>query len=272
MITALIVEDEQMIRKGMMYTIDWKGMQTEIIGEAANGQEGLEKIIALKPDLVITDIKMPILNGTDMIQEASRFHDFETVVLSSYSDFEYTKKCIQLQVFDYLLKPIDEEILKTMMDKLVQKIREKKKQEILQQKMDKSSMKLLFPEKEEMRSYNTYTRKVIESIQSRYAEKINLEDLAQELCVSSSYLSRVFKKDTNRTFNHFLNQQRIQASIPLLLSKQYMMYEIAEKVGFSDYKQYHAVFNKYMGCPPTEFIQGVEAKPVTSRAQSNGEE
>ncbi|MFB5198268.1 response regulator [Neobacillus sp. KR4-4] len=265
MIKAIIVEDEQIIRKGMMYTIDWKAMQTEIIGEAANGQEGLKKIIELKPDIVITDIKMPILNGIEMVQEASRFHDFETVILTSFSDFEYTKKCIQLKVYDYLLKPIDEEILRTMMESLVKKIKEKKKQELLQNKIGISSMELLFPENENLQSYNAYTQKVIESLQSRYAEKINLDDLAKELCVSSSYLSRVFKKDTNRTFHHFLNQQRIQASIPLLLSKKYMMYEIAEKVGFSDYKQYNSVFNKYMGCAPTEFIQGVQSVPVTPR-------
>ncbi|MBO0960646.1 response regulator [Neobacillus sp. MM2021_6] len=258
MIQAIIVEDEQIIRRGMIYTLDWKEMQTEIIGEASNGQEGLQKIIDLKPDLVITDIKMPILNGIDMIEQASKFHDFEKVILSSYSDFEYTKKSIQLQVFDYLLKPIDREVLRIMMDLLNKKIVEKKKHKLIQQKVDFSFMKaVFFPEEIETSAYCDYTQKVINCINERYAEKINLEDVAQDLAVSPSYLSRVFKKDTKGTFHHYLNQQRIKASVPLLLTKKYMIYEIAEMVGFSDYKQFNAVFKKHMGYSPSEFIQGV---------------
>ena len=259
MITAVIVEDEQIIRKGLIFTVDWKGMQTEIVGEAANGKEGLEKIIELKPDVVITDIKMPIISGIEMVEQALKQHDFETVILSSYSDFEYTKKSIQLQVFDYLLKPVDEAALKEVLESLSRKLETKRKYELMTKKVEFDSLAaLFFPDEKSDSSYSSYTIKVIDSVKRRYAEKISLEDLAAEMGVSPSYLSRVFKKDTNGTFHHYLAQHRIRKSIPLLLSNKYMVYEIAEMAGFTEYKQYNTVFKKYTGYSPTEFIQKIQ--------------
>ncbi|MGM9988552.1 MAG: helix-turn-helix domain-containing protein [Bacillaceae bacterium] len=256
MMRAIIVEDEQIIRQGMIYTIDWESMNTEIVGEASNGKEGLEKILELKPDVVITDILMPIMNGIEMIEEAAKSHFFEKVILSSYSDFDYTKKSIQLQVFDYLLKPVDEEVLKTMMLSLAKRIEEKKQQSIFSKRMDSLSMLPEFLSEERVdTTYSVYTRKALECIKTRYSQKVNIEDLAAELNISPSYLSRIFKKETKGTFHYYLNQQRIKESIQLLLTNDYMIYEVAEKVGFSDYKQFNAVFRKYIGHSPTEFIQ-----------------
>lgn len=259
MISAIIVEDEQIIRKGIIYTMDWKSMQTEIVGEASNGKDGLEKIIVLKPDLVITDIKMPIMSGIEMIEQALNHHDFETIILSSYSDFEYTKKSIQLQVFDYLLKPVDEDALKEVMSSLHDRLEKRRKQNLLTTGVDVESLAaMFFPDQESISEYSPYTRQLIESIKDRYPEKISLEELAAEMGVSPSYLSRVFKKDTNGTFHHYLNQERIRKSIPLLLSNKYMVYEIAELAGFTDYKQYNNVFKRYTGFSPTEFIQKIK--------------
>ncbi|WP_053365194.1 response regulator transcription factor [Bacillus sp. FJAT-27245] len=259
MISALIVEDEQIIRKGLIYTMDWKGMRTEIIGEASNGKEGLEKIIGLKPDVVITDIKMPIMSGIEMVEQALNHHDFETIILSSYSDFEYTKKSIQLQVFDYLLKPVDEDALKEVMFSLYDRLEKRKRQSLLTNRVDVETLAaMFFPNQDSISDYTPYTRRLIESIKERYSEKISLEELAAEMGVSPSYLSRVFKKDTNGTFHHYLNQERIRKSIPLLLSNNYMIYEIAELAGFNDYKQYNSVFKKYTGFSPTEFIQKIK--------------
>lgn len=92
MIKVLIIEDENLIRKGLINTIDWLSMECIIAGEASNGKEGLKTIIEIKPDLVITDIKMPIMNGMDMLQEASEIYDFEKIILTSYGEFPYAKK------------------------------------------------------------------------------------------------------------------------------------------------------------------------------------
>ena len=113
MIKVLIVEDETFIRKGLIGTFDWTAFKCVIVGEGENGLDGLEKIKKLKPDLVITDIRMPKMNGIEMIKKAKESTDFETFFLTSYDDFSYAKEAIDLRVQEYILKPIDEDELGT---------------------------------------------------------------------------------------------------------------------------------------------------------------
>ena len=72
MIRVLIVEDEEFIRKGLVHTMDWLKMDCLVVGEAENGEEGFERILELKPDVVLTDIRMPKLDGIAMIEKAKK--------------------------------------------------------------------------------------------------------------------------------------------------------------------------------------------------------
>lgn len=257
MIKVLIVEDEDLIRKGLAYTIDWSSMGCTIIGEAVNGKQGIDQIHKLKPDLVITDIKMPIMDGLEMLQSFKE-KDFEVIIITGYGEFEYAKSAIRLGVFDYLLKPIDENKLYQVVTNVVQKISEKR---IFAQLKDNikhmDNIEVLDTEFYFQKSKYKYknTKFVIEYIENNYHKKIGIEDVAYELEVSPSYLSRKFKSDTSRTFNDFLNSYRIQKSIGLLTEGNHKVYEIAELVGFSDYKYFSQVFKSYMKCSPMEFMK-----------------
>ncbi|MGO4374015.1 response regulator, partial [Paenibacillus sp. MCAF20] len=102
----IVAEDEQSFREGIVGLIDWQLYGIEISGEAANGREALDMIIADPPDLLLTDIRMPYLNGLDLIREArATGAQFHTVLLTGYNEFEYAKEAIKLGVSDYLLKP-----------------------------------------------------------------------------------------------------------------------------------------------------------------------
>ena len=81
MLRVLIAEDEDIIRKGLVYTTDWLSMGCVVVAEAADGQEGLEKILEVKPDVVIADICMPCLDGIEMIREASKTVKFRSIIL-----------------------------------------------------------------------------------------------------------------------------------------------------------------------------------------------
>jgi two-component system response regulator YesN len=256
MIRILIVEDENIIRKGLVYTIDWTSMDCVIVGEAKNGEEGIAKIEELKPDIVITDIRMPKLDGLEMLQQANNIHKFESIVISSYSEFEYAKQAIKLGVFDYLLKPIDEDKLKLLISKVKDEIMSKKiYKEIKKQVKNIDQITILdidqYSNSSKIKS--KYTKKAIKFIVRNYKVKISVEELSDKLDVSSSYLSRKFKQETGHTFNNFINRYRVQKSLELLETGEYKVYEIADLVGFSNYKYFSKVFKDYLNCSPLEF-------------------
>ena len=106
MLKVVVVEDEELVRKGIVLTVDWAGAGCAVVGEAANGEEGLEVIRRYRPDLIVTDIRMPKLDGIEMLrrlrEEGNRAH---VVFLTAYSDFSYAQSALKLGAADYLLKP-----------------------------------------------------------------------------------------------------------------------------------------------------------------------
>jgi Response regulator containing CheY-like receiver domain and AraC-type DNA-binding domain len=115
----LIIDDEETIRTGLEYLIEWEEYGFEVGWTASNGLEGLDIILEKSPDLVITDIRMPGMTGLEMIREAKEKGClFHSIILSGYSDFEYAKQAIQLGFVSYLLKPVDEEELIEILLKL----------------------------------------------------------------------------------------------------------------------------------------------------------
>lgn len=109
MYRVLLVDDEPLIRKGLMATVDWELLGLEVVGEASNGREALECLEAVKPHLIITDIRMPIMNGIEFIEHIRENNDpVKIIILSGFSDYVYLKKAIEYNVDNYLLKPIDQ--------------------------------------------------------------------------------------------------------------------------------------------------------------------
>lgn len=258
MLRVLIAEDEDMIRKGLVYTTDWLSMDCVVVAEAANGREGLEKIVEYKPDVVIADICMPFMDGIEMIKKASEQVRFRSILLTSYVDFEYARRAIEARVSEYLLKPVDEEALGEIMKKLGEEIASTRQVEhaLEQAELEGGNLNLEYYMQLDL-SENRYVSRTIEAIRERYAEKISIEGISEELGVSASYLSRKFKEITGQTFLDFLNKYRVQQAIVLLNTRQYRISEISEEVGFTDYKHFCSVFKKYTLKSPTKFIKGV---------------
>lgn len=106
------MDDEATIRKGLRETIAWNELQVEIIGEASNGQEALQLLRSLQADVVLTDIKMPVMDGLEFA-EMIKHEGIHThiIMISGYDDFEYAVQALRLGVKDYLLKPVDIDLL-----------------------------------------------------------------------------------------------------------------------------------------------------------------
>lgn len=115
----VIVDDEQFVRKGIIALVDWEKINYHVAGEANNGEDALELILDEKPDVVLTDIRMPVFDGLKLIEKvkelAVKVPKF--IIISGYNDFEYAQRAVRLGVTDFILKPIDkDELEKTFMD------------------------------------------------------------------------------------------------------------------------------------------------------------
>lgn len=115
----VIVDDEQFVRKGIIALVDWEKINYHVAGEANNGEDALELILDEKPDVVLTDIRMPVFDGLKLIEKvkelAIKVPKF--IIISGYNDFEYAQRAVRLGVTDFILKPIDkDELEKTFMD------------------------------------------------------------------------------------------------------------------------------------------------------------
>lgn len=126
MYKLLIVDDEEIEREGMANLIPWESYDINLLGTAWNGAEALERIQIEKPDIIITDIKMPIMDGITLIKRTKEiFPDIEFVVLSGYGEFEYTSQVMGEGLRHYLLKPCDEEKIAQVIEKVKCEIKEK---------------------------------------------------------------------------------------------------------------------------------------------------
>lgn len=125
--TVLIVDDEMFVRKGLIEMIDWESSGFEVIGEADNGEDALDSIREKRPDLVITDIRMPALDGIGLIQAAAEQKlETEFIMISGYNDFRYAQQAMRFGAQDYVLKPIDQDDIVNALAKLHDKLTKKK--------------------------------------------------------------------------------------------------------------------------------------------------
>ena len=203
MLKVLIVEDEDIIRKGLLYTINWLSMDCLVAGAACNGKEGLQMILELSPQLVITDIRMPEMDGLEMIEQAQKTRSFRSVLLTSYSDFDYAKRAIGLHVFDYLLKPVDFGRLGEAIESAkVERQRTAMFRQTLA-KQDELRQVDLLAQLRDARVKNEAVRAMLEYVEGHYAEKITVCDLARLLCYSDTFLTRKFKEVVGINFNDY---------------------------------------------------------------------
>lgn len=125
MYRVLIVEDEALIREGFKRTIDWASFGLEIAAEAKDGEEGLILAQRNRPHLIFADIRMPGMDGLEFAERAAKLlPDAKIVIVSGYKDYEYFRQSLQLGLFDYLLKPVDEDELIRVVEQAVRKIEE----------------------------------------------------------------------------------------------------------------------------------------------------
>lgn len=235
---VLLVDDEIMIREGFKHLFDWEVHGCEVVGEASDGMEALAQIDVLLPDIVIMDINIPIMNGLKVIEISRTKHpQIAYIVVSGYDDFSYCRKALQLQITDYILKPVNYEEFGSCIDNLKISIYESK------------TNTQIDSEKREERVISSITR----YMQEHLSEEISLSVLAEEFHLNPQYISQLFKNEIGVGFLAYLTNIRIEKAKKLLLSTSLSVTEISERTGYGDYRVFTKVFKKTEGITPSQF-------------------
>ncbi len=253
MINVIIVEDEIITREGLEVTVDWSMYGCRIVGTAADGLEGEKLILRKRPDIVITDIRMPNKGGLEMMEALQHKINTNYIILSGFDDFKYAKQAITLGAKGYLLKPIDDGEFEQVLYSVIATLGKNKDE------LDKVSyVKIHKSEKFSNLLSNKYLKKAFEFLKCRYMEDLTIKYVADKLLISESYLGKLFKNKTSHTFLFFLTLYRLKAAINLLETTDLKIYEIANAVGYEDSKYFSKIFSKMVGVKPTEYRNGYE--------------
>jgi two-component system response regulator YesN len=247
MIGMVIADDELIIRQGLT-SIDWNRYGIMVLGTAENGNEALSIIISKHPQILITDIRMPGMDGLKLIEAAKeQVPEIQSILLTGYEDFNYAKTAISLGAVDYILKPSDpDEIIEAVL-KAKSKI-----DEIIQ-------LRNLGNQCKQRKINNRIVREVLDYIENHYSEDISLFTAAEHVHMNHVYLSRLFKKELGETFLENLTKYRLQKACELLSNSDYKIYEISSMVGIFDPGYFSQVFKKYYGLTPSEYRDKLSA-------------
>ena len=241
MYKVVIVDDEPIIVEGISKVIPWEKYGCRIAATAGSGQDGLAVIREQKPDIVISDIAMPGLNGLKMIAALrSEFPDMMISILTGYRNFDYAQEAIRLGVTRFLLKPSNLEEIEEAVGAMVDCL---KKHNIVGE-----------PEPEEDSGAGSFiVRNAIQFIEENYTRKLTLNEVAEHIYVSQWHLSKLLNKHTGQNFSELLNGVRIKAAKELLSDPSLRIGDIAEKVGFVDMAHFSRVFKKIVGISANEY-------------------
>ena len=243
-LSLVIVEDEKLILEELVTTVDWASIGVSVVATAEDGVMGEKIIKEYNPDIVITDIRLPLQDGLTMVSKCPLL-DQNVLVLSGYTDFEYTRKAIQLGVYDYLEKPVDDEELLKVCSTLADKIREEHKSE----KQEDGAFRINLP----TGFHNHQISCIVTYIKENYEKPIGLADAAEYIRLSENHLSTLFKEVTGINFLQYLNGYRLNMAIDMMKEGGVNISEIAPKCGFQNPGYFAKIFKRYFGMTPTQF-------------------
>lgn len=239
MYSLIIVDDELKIREGIANLFPWEQNGFEIKGLFSNGMQALNYLREHPTDVVMTDIRMPVMDGLELSAHIAReFPNTYHIFLTGYQDFQYMHTAIVNHAADYLLKPIKyEELLECI--------------ENMRQSLDQK-----YHVKAEPENSSSYYGQIITKIQDYI--KINyrsapLEEASALVNLSPNYISKIFKEKSGMGFSEYLNRIRMEKAAELLVDISYKHYEIADKIGYDNPKNFSRAFKQYYHVSPREY-------------------
>ncbi len=243
MYRVFLADDEPWALMALKNMIDWKSYGFVVSGEAEDGKQALERIEHTDPDLIISDIRMPGMDGLALMETLRKLGRKTPVLLvSGYTEFEYARKAMQLGCVGYLVKPVEENELIEYLKKIHFSLDENREKESERNETEEGYL-----------SECIQVKKMIHYIQKNYAKGLTLQVLADEFGLNESYISSLIKKQTGKGFSEHLMEIRIQKAQELLRTSNERIETIASSVGYPDYYYFIKVYKKATGISPAAF-------------------
>jgi len=243
---VIIVDDEWIIREGLRKIINDNLPQYEIIAIVGNGIECLSLLESIKADLIITDIRMPYMDGLELMKIIrNKDLNIDIIVLSGYDDFRYCQEALKRRAIDYLLKPIDKNEFIIRLQKYALLSKGTNEKNSLQDSIPAETQKRIIGD---IKHY----------IRINFDRKITLKMLSQKFYLNPNYLSQLFKKETGMNFIDYLTEFRIEKAKIALSDSTLRIADLSRNVGYESQKHFSAIFKKNTGLTPTEYREMVE--------------
>lgn len=237
----LIADDEKWIAESLESLEEWQERDIDVVGIASNGQEVVDMLKTTGADIIITDIRMPGMDGLKLLKYVNEhFPHVYVIIISGYSEFSYAQTAIKYKAEAYILKPIDTEELLATVDGVIERMN---RQEAYQPELEQ------FPKT----YHGTIVRKAVEYINKNLDKELTLKMVANEVNLTAHYFGQVFKSVTGETFLSYLTQLRMQRACQQLEDFNLTINEVSANVGYRDPKYFSKVFFKTFMMTPSEF-------------------
>lgn len=247
MLKVLVVDDEIFVRRGIVMETDWAALDCVVVAEASNGEEALEAVHKFYPDLIISDIRMPHMDGIELLKTLRQEeNEVRVIFLTAFSEFEYAKQALRYYAFDYLLKPFEDGELEECVLRAKREI-----EELRDDRKQQEEQVVLAPVS---RDKSKYINEALAYIAEHYGDSdISIGTIAADIGISEGHLSHLFKKETEYTVAAYITRYRMRAAMRLLEDCRNRVSEVAEQVGYKDITYFSSTFKKIVGVTPSEY-------------------
>lgn len=255
MYNLILVDDEPRSIEAIASNVDWLKCGIKKIYKATNMEEAIAHITKNNIDILICDIEMPNGSGLNLLEwlQVNKY-SISCIFATCHPEFEYMRKAIQLNCYDYVLKPINYEEFERILDGLVRKMEASETGETQINSVNWGGIT-----EYDIHEYSKIERdrdveaEVKKYIREHMQDTINICDVANELHFNPHYLMRSFKNKTGLSIMKYITKIRLDTSKKLLTETQLPIKEVANLTGYSDYAYFTRVFRKEIGVSPTKF-------------------